>query len=164
MPDGYEEFADKLKEMHKLSEIIRKNKDERGYINFDVDEAKILVDENCHPYEITLRNRGRGENMIEDFMICANECVASHIFYMQLPFLYRVHEEPKEEKIRAFLSYLSAMGIQINGKMRKTILVDSSIEDGNKIVEIIKNEYPELIKSDIKRVIYVKGKIINIII
>ena len=117
VPVGYEEFAEKLKEMNELSKIIRKNKDDRGYINFDVDETKILVDENCHPYEITLRNRGRGENMIEDFMICANECVASHIFYMQLPFLYRVHEEPKEEKIKAFLSYLAAMGIQVNGKI-----------------------------------------------
>ena len=117
VPVGYEEFADKLKQMNELSKIIRKNKDDRGYINFDVDEAKILVDENCHPYEITLRNRGRGENMIEDFMICANECVATHIFYMQLPFIYRVHEEPKEEKISGFLSYLSAMGISVNGKI-----------------------------------------------
>ncbi len=117
VPVGYEEFADKLKQMNELSKIIRKNKDDRGYINFDVDEAKILVDENCHPYEITLRNRGRGENMIEDFMICANECVATHIFYMQLPFIYRVHEEPKEEKISGFLSYLSAMGISVNGKV-----------------------------------------------
>ena len=117
IPEGYEEFASKLKQMNELSKIIRKNKDDRGYINFDVDEAKILVDDNCHPTEITLRNRGRGENMIEDFMICANECVATHIFYMQLPFIYRVHEEPKEEKIKGFLSYLSAMGIQVNGKI-----------------------------------------------
>ena len=117
IPEGYEEFAEKLKQMNELSKIIRKNKDDRGYINFDVDEAKILVDENCHPLEVTLRNRGRGENMIEDFMICANECVATHIFYMQLPFIYRVHEEPKEEKIKGFLSYLSAMGIQVNGKI-----------------------------------------------
>ena len=54
--------------------------------------------------------------------------------------------------------------IQINGKMRKTILIDSSIEDEKEIVEIIKNEYPELIKSDIKKIIYIKGKIINIIV
>ena len=117
IPEGYEEFADKLKEMNELSKIIRKNKDERGYINFDVDEAKILVDENCHPIDVVLRNRGRGENMIEDFMICANECVATHIFYMQLPFIYRVHEEPKEEKISNYMSYLAAMGIQVNGKV-----------------------------------------------
>ena len=117
IPEEYEEFADKLKEMNELSKIIRKNKDERGYINFDVDEAKILVDENCHPIDVVLRNRGRGENMIEDFMICANECVATHIFYMQLPFIYRVHEEPKEEKISNYMSYLAAMGIQVNGKV-----------------------------------------------
>ena len=53
--------------------------------------------------------------------------------------------------------------IQINGKMKKTILVDSSIEDENQIIEMIKSEYPDLIRNDIKKVIYVKGKIINII-
>ena len=54
--------------------------------------------------------------------------------------------------------------IQINGKMKKTILLDSSIEDESIIINMIKTEYPDLIKSDIKKVIYIKGKIINIII
>ena len=118
IPEGYEEFAKKLKEMDKLSQIIRKDKDRRGYINFDVDEVKILVDENCHPTDLVLRERGRGENMIEDFMICANECVATHIFYMNLPFIYRIHEKPKEEKIKAYLDYLSGLGIQVNANIR----------------------------------------------
>ncbi len=118
IPEGYEEFADKLRLMDELSKIIRKAKDMRGYINFDVDEAKIIVDEKCHPIDIVLRNRGRGENLIEDFMICANECVASHIFYMNLPFIYRVHEYPKEEKIRDFLSYLQTLGITVKGNIK----------------------------------------------
>ena len=53
--------------------------------------------------------------------------------------------------------------IQINGKMKKTIIADSNIEDENEIIEMIRSEYPELIKNNIKKVIYVKGKIINII-
>lgn len=53
--------------------------------------------------------------------------------------------------------------IQINGKMKKTILVDSSIEDENEVIEMIKTQYPDLIRNDIKKVIYIKGKIINII-
>ena len=118
IPEGYEEFAQKLKEMDELSQIVRKAKVARGYIDFDVDEAKILVDEKCHPTDVVLRDRGRGENMIEDFMICANECVASHIFYMNLPFIYRVHEYPKEEKIREFLSYLQTLGITVRGNIK----------------------------------------------
>ena len=118
IPDGYEPFVDKLKLMDELSQIIRKHKIGRGYIDFEVDEAKILVDEKCHPTDIVLRNRGRGENIIEDFMIQANECVATHIFYMDLPFIYRVHESPKEEKIRDFLSFVSSLGYKVNADIK----------------------------------------------
>lgn len=118
IPEGYEPFVNDLKLMDELSQIIRKAKINRGYIDFDVDEAKIIVDENCHPTDIVLRNRGRGENLIEDFMIQANECVATHIFYMDLPFIYRVHEYPKEEKIRDFISFVQSIGytVKINTK------------------------------------------------
>ena len=113
IPEGYEPFVNDLKLMDELSQIIRKAKISRGYIDFDVDEAKIIVDENCHPTDIVLRNRGRGENLIEDFMIQANECVATHIFYMDLPFIYRVHEYPKEEKIRDFISFVQSLGYTV---------------------------------------------------
>ena len=113
IPEGYEPFVNDLKLMDELSQIIRKAKINRGYIDFDVDEAKIIVDENCHPTDIVLRNRGRGENLIEDFMIQANECVATHIFYMDLPFIYRVHEYPKEEKIRDFISFIQSLGYTV---------------------------------------------------
>ena len=113
IPEGYEPFVNDLKLMDELSQIIRKAKINRGYIDFDVDEAKIIVDENCHPTDIVLRNRGRGENLIEDFMIQANECVATHIFYMDLPFIYRVHEYPKEEKIRDFISFVQSLGYTV---------------------------------------------------
>ena len=113
IPEGYEPFVNDLKLMDELSQIIRRAKINRGYIDFDVDEAKIIVDENCHPTDIVLRNRGRGENLIEDFMIQANECVATHIFYMDLPFIYRVHEYPKEEKIRDFISFVQSLGYTV---------------------------------------------------
>ena len=118
IPEGYEPFVNDLKLMDELSQIIRRAKINRGYIDFDVDEAKIIVDENCHPTDIVLRNRGRGENLIEDFMIQANECVATHIFYMDLPFIYRVHEYPKEEKIRDFISFVQSLGytVKFNAK------------------------------------------------
>ena len=118
IPEGYEEFADDLKLMEELATILRKEKTKRGYIDFDVDEAKILVDEKCVPTEITLRYRGKGEKLIEDFMIAANECVATHIYFMNLPFVYRIHEYPKEEKIRSFLGFVSNLGYHINGNIK----------------------------------------------
>ena len=118
VPEGYEEFVDDLKTMSELATILRKMKVRRGYLDFDVDEAKILVDEACVPYEITKRERGIGENLIEDFMIAANECVATHIYNMDLPFVYRIHEVPKEEKIRDFLNFVSNLGYNVTGDLK----------------------------------------------
>ena len=118
VPEGYEEFADTLRLMAELASIVRKSKIKRGYLDFDVDEPKIIVDDNCHPIEIKKRDRGVGENLIEDFMILANECVAEHIYYMELPFIYRIHEVPKEEKIRDFLAYMGTLGYVYKGNVK----------------------------------------------
>ena len=118
LPEGYESYEKSLRLMGELSKILRKAKVKRGYIDFGVDEAKILVDEKCVPTDIVLRDRGVGENMIEDFMIAANECVATHIYFMNLPFIYRVHEYPKEEKIRSFLGFVSSLGYTITGNVK----------------------------------------------
>ena len=118
VPEGYEPYKDTLLLMQELAEIIRKMKIDRGYIDFDVDEPKILVDENCVPYDIKVRDRGKGEMLIEDFMIAANECVATHIYNMNLPFIYRVHEYPKEEKIKTFLSFVSSLGYTPPGNLK----------------------------------------------
>ena len=117
-PEGYEPYVNDLLLMKELADIIRKAKNERGYIDFDTDEAKILVDENCVPYDVTLRDRGPGEKLIEDFMIQANECVATHIFYMELPFVYRVHEYPKEDKIKSFLTFVSSLGYNVPSNIK----------------------------------------------
>lgn len=118
VPEGYEPFVEDLKLMSELADILRKAKVKRGYIDFEVDEVKIIVDEKCVPQEVVLRDRGTGEKMIEDFMIAANECVATHIYFMNLPFVYRVHETPQEEKIRSFLGYVSGLGYHVNGDLR----------------------------------------------
>ena len=114
-PEGYEPFKDDLKLMWELAKILRKEKLARGYLDFDVDEPKILVDENCKPYDVVLREQGKGENMIEDFMIAANETVAEHVFYMGLPFVYRVHEVPDNEKVEEFLNSISMLGYHVVG-------------------------------------------------
>ena len=118
VPEGYEQYEPSLRLMAELAEVLRKFKVRRGYIDFGVEEAKILVDENCKPTDVVLRERGVGENLIEDFMIAANECVATHIFYMSLPFVYRVHEIPQEEKIRSFLGFISSLGYTVSGDVK----------------------------------------------
>lgn len=115
IPNGYEDYVNDLKLMDELSSILRNSKLKKGYLDFDTDEAKILVDENCKPYDVVLRDRGRGENIIEDFMIIANETVAEHIFYMGFPFVYRIHEVPDDEKVEEFLNSISLLGYQIKG-------------------------------------------------
>ena len=116
--EGYEEYVGSLRLMKNLADILREMKVRRGYIDFEVDEAKILVDENCVPTDVVLRNRGTGEMLIEDFMIAANECVATHIYFMNLPFVYRVHDVPKEDKIRSYLSFIGTLGYQIPGDIK----------------------------------------------
>jgi len=119
IPEGYEEYADKLKLMHELAKIIRKNKINRGYIDFDTEEAKIIVDENGKAIDIQKRERGEGEKLIEDFMIAANEAVATTITYMTLPFIYRVHGIPEEEKLQNFLKFVGVLGYKVNANLRK---------------------------------------------
>ncbi len=141
VPEGYEEYVEDLKLMNHLAKILRKMKEKRGYIDFAVDEAKILVDEKCVPTDVVLRDRGDGEKLIEDFMIAANECVATHIYFMNLPFVYRVHEYPAEEKIRSFLAFVSNLGYTITGNVK-----DVKPTTIQKILEQLqdKPEYPIL--------------------
>lgn len=116
IPTGYSEYVEKLQLMNELSNILRKKMINRGYMEFDSPEPKILVDENCHPYKIELRKQKTGEKLIENFMIIANETVSSHIFYQELPSIYRVHDKPDQEKIQSFLNFLALRGYVVTGK------------------------------------------------
>lgn len=118
IPEGYEEYVSVLKDMEELAQILRKNKDARGYIDFDIDEAEVVVNEEGEAIDVVLRNRGVGEKLIEDFMIAANETVATHIYFMELPFIYRVHGEPNEEKITTFVNFVKTLGYPITGKVK----------------------------------------------
>ncbi|MBO4245231.1 MAG: ribonuclease R [Bacilli bacterium] len=114
--EGYEPFKDTLLKMAELADILRKEKVSRGYIDFDLDEPKIIQDENGVCIDVQRRLREKGEMLIEDFMIAANETVATHIFNMDLPFIYRVHGEPNPEKIEDFLNLVKQMGYKLNVK------------------------------------------------
>ncbi len=119
VPEGYEPYQDSLRKMEDLAIILRKNKEEKGYIDFDLDESKIIVNEKGEAIDVVLRNRGKGEKLIEDFMIAANETVATCIYFMELPFVYRVHGEPSEEKINKFLNFVGGLGYHVKGDIKK---------------------------------------------
>ena len=125
--EGYEPYTEKLTLMKELADILRKSREARGAIDFDTDEAKIIADETGKPVDVILRARGAGEKMIEDFMIAANETVASHVYWMSLPFVYRVHGTPKEEKINDFLDFIGLLGYKVTGKVN--VKYPSSIQN-----------------------------------
>ncbi len=116
---GYEPFTKDLSLMNELSKILRKKMIDRGYIEFEDPEAKILVDDKCHPYDIKLREQRTGEQLIENFMIVANETVASYIFYRNLPGIYRVHDKPDPLRIQDFMKFLSLKGYVTMGDMKQ---------------------------------------------
>ena len=117
--EGYENFTKELDMMAELSKILRKRRDDRGQLNFDVPEVKIKVDDECKPIEIGERERGVGEKLIEDFMIVANETVAEYITNIGYPMMYRIHEIPKDKKIREYFMLLKSLGhnVKIKGKI-----------------------------------------------
>jgi len=118
IPEGYEKFEEPLRIMSSLATILRKNKVSRGYIEFEIPEPKIIVDKDGKAIDIAKRERGIGENIIEDFMIAENEATSSCIYYMDLPYIYRVHGVPNEEKINNFLSFISMLGHKITGNIK----------------------------------------------
>ncbi len=119
--EGYHEFVPTLKKMQELASIIRKYKINKGYIDFEVDEAKIIVDDTGKAIDIKKRYRGVGEKLIEDFMICANECVAKYIGNMGLPGIYRVHGDVNVDRLRKFVGTLGILGINIKENLNGNI-------------------------------------------
>lgn len=111
----YDKIVPSIRQMVALHKILEKMREDRGALNFDTSEAKILVNDKGVPLEVVLRRRGIAERMIESFMLAANECVAEHFAKKGLPFIYRIHEEPKAEKMQQFIDHASIFGISIGG-------------------------------------------------
>ena len=109
-----EEFVPMIRMMSELSGIIREKRGRRGSINFDFPETKIELDENGHPVSIKPYERNAATRIIEDFMLLANETVAEEYFWRELPFLYRTHEAPDEEKMRQLGAFINNFGYHIH--------------------------------------------------
>lgn len=116
----YREFAPMFFEMNEAAELLRARRRARGAVDFDFAECKILLDEKGRPKAIKPRQRNAATRLIEDFMLAANETVAEEYFWQQVPFLYRTHEKPDEEKSRRFASLIGSFGYSlhfINGEL-----------------------------------------------
>lgn len=112
---SYQTLVPMFEEMEVLAQILRGKRMNRGAIDFDFKEAKVLVDEEGKPTDVVLRERSVAEKLIEEFMLAANETVAEHFHWMNVPFIYRIHEDPNEEKLRRFLEFITNFGYIVKG-------------------------------------------------
>ncbi|MGF0096144.1 ribonuclease R [Peptoniphilus sp. SGI.035] len=130
-----------LDNMYELSQILQKKREEGGAIDFDIPEVVIEVDENGWPQNIHKKDRRSANKLIEDFMLMANVCVAKEYFFKHIPFLYRIHERPKEDKISELNAYLRPLGYMIN--------YDGKVEprDVQKVLEKAKGTKEEMFIS-----------------
>lgn len=114
--NAYENILPDLNIMKELAQILYKKRLSRGALDFETTESKIVLDEDGIAIDVKKRESGFTQRLIEDFMLCANECVASHVYYMEAPFVYRIHEEPSSDKTAPFLKIASVLGYKLKGK------------------------------------------------
>ncbi len=110
-----DQIRDTLVNMMELSIILREKRYKSGSIDFDFNESKIIIDKNGEVEDIKLRERRVANRIIEEFMILANEVVSEHFFWLEIPFLYRIHEKPNREKIADLKKIIKPFGYTIKG-------------------------------------------------
>lgn len=127
--------------MNELADVLIKKRDKEGSIDFDTQEAKIILDKNGVAVDIKPYERGKSNRMIEEFMILANCTVAERLFYLELPCVYRIHEEPTEDKLETFSAFVNALGVPFrlpqNGIRSKNLADLLTRLDGNVLYSII---------------------------
>lgn len=114
--ERYSELVDDFKLMKEIAMKLRDMRMRRGAVDFDFEESKILVDEEGKPVDIVKRERTVAEQIIEEFMLAANETVAEHFHWLKVPFIYRVHEDPDQEKLQNFLGFAANFGFHVKGR------------------------------------------------
>lgn len=112
----YQPLVEDFRLMAKLAGILRKKRIHRGAVDFNFPEAKIIVDERGRPVDIVQRPRTIAEQLIEEFMLAANETVAEHFFRLEVPFVYRIHENPDVERLQSFYEFVASFGYSIKGR------------------------------------------------
>ena len=114
----YKAVTPTLKKMHELYSILARKAEKRGYIDMSVDEAAIILDEDGNPSDVVKIERGVAERMIEQFMLTANEAVATLLTEAGIPCVYRVHESPSPDKLESFVTYLKHVGIKYTALLK----------------------------------------------
>ena len=112
--EGCMEAVPMLEEMARLSQALRKKRRERGAVDFDFPESKIRLDAEGNPVEIVPYERNDATKLIEDFMLAANETVAQHFYWLELPFLYRVHDTPDGDRMKELAVFLQNFGYRLH--------------------------------------------------
>ncbi len=115
----YEELVPMFELMRELAAILREKRKKRGSIDFDFPESKIILDKQGHPVEIRPYERNVATKIIEDFMLIANETVAEHFHWMELPFVYRTHDNPDPEKISKLSTFIRNFGYSIRSRQEE---------------------------------------------
>jgi len=112
----YAPLVERFEEMRDLRNLLLERRTRRGAIEFEFAEAQVLVDQNGVPTDIVKREMTIANSIIEEFMLAANETVAEHFFWTGLPFLYRIHEDPNEDKVKMFSQFAFNLGYKMKGK------------------------------------------------
>lgn len=140
--EKYAELVPMFEQMEKLAAILRKKRKGRGAIDFDFKEAQVLVDEDGKAMDVVIRERSVAERLIEEFMLAANETIAEHFHWMDVPFIHRIHEDPDEGKLESFFEFLASLGIAVKGTANE--VHPRALQ---KVLEQIKDEPEEMIVS-----------------
>lgn len=115
LKEKYKDILPMLKNMEELSNLLRNKRDQRGCIDFDFDETKLIVDEKGKVIDVIKYERRTSNKIIEEFMLAANETIAENYYWLNLPFVYRIHEDPDEEKIADFSKFIYNFGYTLKG-------------------------------------------------
>ena len=113
--ETYADIAGMLRSMNSLAKTLRERRFEKGSIDFNIDEAEIILGDNGVPVDVRVRKRGDAEKLIEEFMLRANITVAELYHYMDIPFLYRIHEQPDADRMKELAIFLGNFGIHLKG-------------------------------------------------
>lgn len=112
----YQEIVPMLQDMNKLRMVLAEKRKKRGSVNFDLPESKIILDENGKPIDIRPYERSIATNLIEEFMLVCNETIAENFFWQEVPFVFRSHQEPDEEKTEKMEQFLRGFGYRVKKK------------------------------------------------
>lgn len=111
----YSSIKENLYDMGRLAALLREKRSQRGSLDFDLDEAHIRLNNKGIPVSVDIAERRTANKLIEEFMLLANETVAEHFFWLEVPFIYRIHEKPAFEKVEQLKIFLQSMGMTLRG-------------------------------------------------